>query len=72
MLQHQGWTPLHFAATYGRESVIMLLTKNGADASITTNDGETPLHFSAHYDHKLITIALFEAGAPLDAKDKVR
>jgi hypothetical protein len=67
----QGWTPLHFAATYGREPVIMLLTKSGADASITTNDGETPLHFSAHYDHKLITIALYEAGAPLDARDKV-
>lgn len=39
-----GYTPLHFAAHYGNTEIIEVLTKLGADITVTNKDGNTPAH----------------------------
>ena len=36
-----GWTPLHFAAAYGRPNVIEMLIENGAEVNALTFDGKS-------------------------------
>lgn len=52
--QHEGWTPLHQAASYGYSNLVKLLLNNGADKNITNNDGMTPLDIASESRHDKI------------------
>lgn len=43
-LDRHGYTPLHLAVLYNRESVVKLLIENGADVNIKTSISRTPLY----------------------------
>ncbi len=34
-------TPLHYAAYYGKEEIVLVLLQNGADPNIRNNDNKT-------------------------------
>jgi ankyrin repeat protein len=43
-----GWTALHFAVYAGREDLVMFLLLDGADPTITDNEGRTPRALAEH------------------------
>jgi len=59
----QGWTPLHWAARYGREATVELLLDKGADINIQDKQGWTPLHWAAYNGHEAIVQLLLAKGA---------
>ena len=46
-----GWMPLHEAANYGYDEIVMVLLKNGANVNARGMDGDTPLHDAAVNGH---------------------
>lgn len=44
-----GWTPLHFASTYGKDVVTEILLRNFALVDAKTASGNTPLHAAITY-----------------------
>ena len=65
-----GWTPLHYAACYGRTDIVNLLIKAGASVDAKAWDGRTPLYAAAANDHADVAKILLEAGASVDARTK--
>jgi ankyrin repeat protein len=47
-----GFTPLHVAAYFGRESIIRMLLKAGADKMARTDNGETPVDIAITREHQ--------------------
>ncbi len=54
---HFGWTSLHLAAYHGRNTVIDLLIKNGANPNVMDGFGQTPLSIS----HAIVTEGMGDA-----------
>src|ERR1700747_1550459 len=67
-----GFTPLHFAAFFGQESVARVLLEHHADAAPVTNNGMQvmPLHSAAAGRNLAIARALLEHGAPVNARQQ--
>ena len=65
-----GWTSLHYAATYGHEAVTRRRLAAGANPNAATQDGWTPLHYAASYGHEVIVPLLLAAGANPDVADQ--
>ncbi|XP_068688236.1 uncharacterized protein [Montipora foliosa] len=63
-----GFTPLHFAAKYGYQSVAELLVKYGADLSMGDCSGSTPLHIASCHGMLAILFLLVEKGADINAR----
>uniref|UniRef100_A0A8D2PFT1 Proteasome 26S subunit, non-ATPase 10 n=1 Tax=Zosterops lateralis melanops TaxID=1220523 RepID=A0A8D2PFT1_ZOSLA len=57
-----GWTPLHIAASAGRDEIVKALIAKGAHVNAVNQNGCTPLHYA-------IAIMLLENGANPDATD---
>ena len=38
----KGWTPLHYATSWGREEVVRVLLQHGGDVHSKSDDGRTP------------------------------
>lgn len=68
-----GFTPLHLAAFFGRESAVQLLLELGADANVVARH-ETlrvaPLHSAAAGGHASIVGLLLEAGADSNVRQQ--
>lgn len=62
-----GFTPLHFAATYKAIDAAKLLLDAGADANAVNAAGQTPLHIVYHPE---MVELLVSRGADPNAKDK--
>jgi ankyrin repeat protein len=67
-----GFTPLHFAAFFGQDSVARMLLEQHADAAAVSRNAMqvTPLHSAAAGRHNSIVQALLGAGAPVNAKQQ--
>ena len=67
-----GFTPLHFAAFFGHESVARVLLEHHADAGAVANNPMKvmPLHSAAAGRNMAIVRALLEHGAPVNAKQE--
>ena len=57
------WTPLHYAASYGRKEIANLLIAKCANVNAKNRIGLTPLHDAAFGGHKEIAELLIENGA---------
>lgn len=64
--QRSGFTPLHWAAEYGRVEVVDLLLRSGADINATENHGETPLQIAVRGDQFHVIKLLIEGGADMN------
>ena len=68
-VDHDGWTPLHVSAHYGRIKVARLLLEGGADPNAVNKWGRTPLHEAVQKYHIELTRLLLEYGADPDVVD---
>ena len=66
--ENDGTTPLHLAASFGREGAVKVLLAAGADVAAKTYRGVTPLH-SAVVSGVCVVALLLAAGADVSAKD---
>ncbi|KAM3589297.1 hypothetical protein VKS41_000165 [Umbelopsis sp. WA50703] len=68
----QKWTPLHYAAYYGRQETCLMLIKYGAKVeSQDTKTKSTPLHFAATQGNiECIRVLIEEGKADVDLLDK--
>src|SRR5208283_4967213 len=48
----EGFTALHYAASYGYLEIAELLLTKNADVNAKASKGDTPLHYAASYGHK--------------------
>ena len=80
---HNGWTPLHFAARYGSVKTVITLLEAGADVNVGSSnlvqnpclDGHlaevgTPLHLAVQYSAVETVAALIAAGADIEARNR--
>lgn len=65
-------TPLHFAASKGRNDVVQLLLSNGADVNSKTKYGSTPLIEAAWQGHKDVVDILLAHGAEVNVNGGIR
>lgn len=67
----EGWSAMHFAASYGHTACIKKLLKLKGDVSARTyRFGWTPLHYAAHDGHDDACEALLLGGANVSAQTK--
>jgi hypothetical protein len=62
-----GWTPLHFAAWFGRTAEILLQYK--AVVNAPGDDGQIPLHLASKWWHVDFIRLLLEHGADVNSQD---
>ena len=62
----RGWTPLHYAATEGRTSMMKRLIELGADVNAQTKAGITALDMAARKPSREAVMMLLRAGAYRD------
>lgn len=65
-----GDTLLHSASQWGREGIVRLLLKNGADVNAVNKYGQSPLHYACVFGHQNIKQLLINKGADINAKDE--
>ena len=66
----EGYTPLHWAAYYGRVDAAQLLLDRGANPEIGDNSGRTALEVAIYYRHPNVAQHLVEKGANVNARDQ--
>jgi ankyrin repeat protein len=67
----EGFTALHYAASYGYREIAELLLAKNADVNAKTGKGNTPLHYAASYGHKDTAELLLSNKANVDAQDGI-
>ncbi|XP_032879043.1 ankyrin repeat domain-containing protein 10 isoform X4 [Amblyraja radiata] len=67
-----GWTPLHWAAHFGKLECVMQLVQAGVGVNITTTRfAQTPAHIAAFGGHPQGLLWLIQAGADYNMQDVV-
>ena len=62
-----GWSGIHYAASYGLMRIIRALLEAGVDINMRTADKETPLHKAARTNRRDMLRFLLKHGANADA-----
>ena len=67
-----GWSALHYAASYGQTELVIGLLREGADIKALTDEGKTPLHVAVgnKKNNKDVVRVLLTAGADTEAVAK--
>jgi len=58
-----GWSPIHYAARWGKIAIIKALLERGVDINICTTAKETALHKACRSNRKNVCIFLLRHGA---------
>uniref|UniRef100_A0A1A7X1H2 Ankyrin repeat domain 10b n=2 Tax=Iconisemion striatum TaxID=60296 RepID=A0A1A7X1H2_9TELE len=67
-----GWTPIHWAAHFGKLECVMRLVQVGCGVnSITSRFAQTPTHIAAFGGHPECLLWLLQAGADINRQDYV-
>lgn len=66
-----GWTPLHYAATFGHTEIMALLLDNHAYIDASSPNESTPLMMAALYGSASAVKLLLEAGADPSIKNRL-
>ncbi|KAL0963396.1 hypothetical protein UPYG_G00305810 [Umbra pygmaea] len=67
-----GWTPIHWAAHFGKLECVMRLVQVGSRVnSVTTRFAQTPTHIAAFGGHPECLLWLLQAGADINRMDYV-
>jgi ankyrin repeat protein len=66
-----GWTPLHYAATYGHLEIIRLLIEQHAYIDAESPNKTTPLMMAAHYGTPAAVKLLLDEGADPGLKNQL-
>jgi len=66
-----GWTPLHYAARAGSNSVVKLLLQARVDVDAVSMNGRTAIHSAADAGLASTVGILVDAGADVNIQDKV-
>uniref|UniRef100_A0A8D1L3P3 Ankyrin repeat domain 10 n=1 Tax=Sus scrofa TaxID=9823 RepID=A0A8D1L3P3_PIG len=65
-----GWTPVHWAAHFGKLECLMQLVRAGATLDVsTTRYAQTPAHIAAFGGHPQCLVWLIQAGASINKPD---
>uniref|UniRef100_A0A8D2ADW6 Ankyrin repeat domain 10 n=1 Tax=Sciurus vulgaris TaxID=55149 RepID=A0A8D2ADW6_SCIVU len=65
-----GWTPVHWAAHFGKLECLMQLVRAGATLNVsTTRFAQTPAHIAAFGGHPQCLVWLIQAGANINKPD---
>jgi ankyrin repeat protein len=67
-----GWTPLHFAAWFGRTEIAEILFQYKAAVNTQDDDGQIPLHLASKWWHVDFIRLLLEHGADVNFQDVYR
>ncbi|XP_015248648.1 PREDICTED: ankyrin repeat domain-containing protein 10 isoform X1 [Cyprinodon variegatus] len=67
-----GWTPIHWAAHFGKLDCVMRLVQVGCGVnSVTSRFAQTPTHIAAFGGHPECLLWLLQAGADINRRDYV-
>ncbi|XP_030636544.1 ankyrin repeat domain-containing protein 10a [Chanos chanos] len=67
-----GWTPIHWAAHFGKLECVMRLVQVGCEVNaMTTRFAQTPAHIAAFGGHPECLLWLLQAGAEINRQDYV-
>ncbi|XP_008399869.1 ankyrin repeat domain-containing protein 10b [Poecilia reticulata] len=67
-----GWTPIHWAAHFGKLECVMRLVQVGCGVnSVTSRFAQTPTHIAAFGGHPECLLWLLQAGADINRQDYV-
>ena len=69
VLDEQGRTILHVAATYGHTEIVKMILRHGVDIDTGDDLGNTPLHYAAQYGQVKMAGILIEEGASQSIKN---
>jgi ankyrin repeat protein len=71
MVDHIGWTPLHYACTKGRLDVAQFLVENGATVDSRSLNGTTPLMMAVQSGDEPLIKYLLDKGADLQLRNNL-
>lgn len=66
--ESNGWTPICFAACYGKPEIADILVKAGANINHITLDGSQPIHIAAEAGNSAMVAFLLRLGVSSNAK----
>jgi len=69
MIDHEGWTALHYAAFQGHAEVAAYLLEKGAEINALASNRQTALILAARHGHAAVAALLKQKGADLGIKD---
>ena len=69
-VNHEGCTPLHFAARAGNTRTVALIANNGANLDARDQHGRSAVHEAAFHGRTAALVALLEQGADAHATTK--
>ena len=65
----EGCTAIHIACSMGKNDILKILYKFGADVKIANKNGITGIHIASLNNHVFCLTFLVEKGADIDQKD---